>query len=120
MSKERPAQKTLEFAVIGSNNYKAQRGHHSTNLFDKLQVDLQNAEQGPLRSGKRLSELRSLTKRKHRVTSNEEKLNADCCGPVKGPEERHQLGITWNKYIERKYKYSIGKECWTSVRLPKC
>ena len=32
-----------------------------------------------------------------------------CCGPVKGPEERHELGITWNKYIEQKYKYSIGK-----------
>ena len=31
------------------------------------------------------------------------------CGPVKGPEERHKLGITWNKYIEWKYKYSIGK-----------
>ena len=33
----------------------------------------------------------------------------NCRGPVKGPEERHELGITWNKYIERKYKYSIGK-----------
>ena len=32
-----------------------------------------------------------------------------CCGPVKGSEERHNLGITWNKYIERKYKNSIGK-----------
>ena len=32
-----------------------------------------------------------------------------CCGPVRGPEERHELRITWNKYIERKYKYSIGK-----------
>ena len=32
-----------------------------------------------------------------------------CCGLVKGPEERHELGITWNKYIEQKYKYSIGK-----------
>ena len=32
-----------------------------------------------------------------------------CCGPVKGPEERHELGIMWNKYIEWKYKYSIGK-----------
>ena len=31
------------------------------------------------------------------------------CGPVKGPEERHKLGITWNKYIEQKYKYSIDK-----------
>ena len=30
-------------------------------------------------------------------------------GPVKGLEERHELGITWNKYIEQKYKYSIGK-----------
>ena len=32
-----------------------------------------------------------------------------CCGPVKGPAERHELGITWNKYTEQKYKYSIGK-----------
>ena len=31
------------------------------------------------------------------------------CRPVKGLEERHKLGITWNKYNERKYKYSIGK-----------
>ena len=23
-----------------------------------------------------------------------------CCGPVKGPEERHKLGITGNKYIK--------------------
>ena len=22
---------------------------------------------------------------------------AECCGPVKGPEERHELGFTWNK-----------------------
>ena len=33
-----------------------------------------------------------------------------CCGPVKGPEERHELGITRNKYTEWKYKYSIGKK----------
>ena len=33
----------------------------------------------------------------------------NCCRPVKGPEERQELGITRNKYIERKYKYSIGK-----------
>ena len=32
-----------------------------------------------------------------------------CCEPVKGPKERHELRITWNNYIERKYKYSIGK-----------
>ena len=31
------------------------------------------------------------------------------CGPVKCLEDRHKLGITWNKYIEWKYKYSIGK-----------
>ena len=28
---------------------------------------------------------------------------------MKGLEERHELGMTWNKYIERKHKYSIGK-----------
>ena len=33
----------------------------------------------------------------------------NCCGPVKGPEEKYKLGIMWNKYIEQKYKYSIGK-----------
>ena len=33
-----------------------------------------------------------------------------CCGPVKGPEERRKLGIMWNKYIEWKHKYSIGKK----------
>ena len=32
-----------------------------------------------------------------------------CDGPVKGLEERHELRITWIKYIEWKYKYSIGK-----------
>ena len=32
-----------------------------------------------------------------------------CCGPVKCPEERHKHGIMWKKYIEWKYKYSIGK-----------
>ena len=32
-----------------------------------------------------------------------------CCGPEKSSEERHELKITWNKYIEQKYKYSIGK-----------
>ena len=32
-----------------------------------------------------------------------------CCGPVKGLEERHELGIMWSKDIEWKYKYSIGK-----------
>ena len=47
------------------------------------------------------------------------RMRSSCCGPVKDPEERHELGITWNKYIERKYKYSICK-CWTSVWLPKC
>ena len=36
-----------------------------------------------------------------------------CCGPAKGLEERHELGITWNKYIEWKYKYSIGKRVLT-------
>ena len=32
-----------------------------------------------------------------------------CCGPVKGLEERYEFGIIGNKYIELKYKYSIGK-----------
>ena len=36
-------------------------------------------------------------------------FRTNCCGPVKGRKERHELGITWNKHIERKYKYSRGK-----------
>ena len=27
------------------------------------------------------------------------------CRPVKGPEERHELGITWTNYIERKCSF---------------
>ena len=38
------------------------------------------------------------------------------CESVKGLEERHKLGITWNKYIERTYNYSIGKRM-LNVRL---
>ena len=36
-------------------------------------------------------------------------LYSYCCGPVKGLDERQELRIMWNKYIERKYKYRIGK-----------
>ena len=36
-------------------------------------------------------------------------MDSLCCVPVKGPEEIHEIRITWNKYIEQKYKYSIGK-----------
>ena len=34
---------------------------------------------------------------------------AICCGPLKGPEERHELRIMGNQYIERKYQYCKGK-----------
>ena len=40
VSQKTPAQKSLEFAVIGSNNYQAQRDRGNTNLLDNLQVDL--------------------------------------------------------------------------------
>ena len=38
-----------------------------------------------------------------------EKILSYYCRPVKDLEERDKLRITWNKYIERKYKYSLGK-----------
>ena len=39
-----------------------------------------------------------------------------CCRPVKGPEERHELGITWNKYIE--WKYENCARNWILTILP--
>ena len=55
-----PAQKSLEFTVIGSNNYQTRKGRHCTNLLDELRVELQRAGLEVLRSVKRLRELRTL------------------------------------------------------------
>ena len=42
-----------------------------------------------------------------------------CCGPVKGPEERHKLRITWNKNIEWKYKNSKKQLPMTATPMTK-
>ena len=65
LSEETSVQKSLEFVVIRSNNYCAQRGHHYTILLDKLQADLQNEGMGILRSCKRLRELWTCAKEKN-------------------------------------------------------
>ena len=57
MPEETPGQKSLVFAVTGSNNYQAQQGCPGRNLFDKPQEDLQNAGLGALRSGKQPTEI---------------------------------------------------------------
>ena len=55
--KEIPAEKISRIC------YQVQRGHHNTNLVDKLSVDIQNAGLRALRSGKWLRELRTLAKK---------------------------------------------------------
>ena len=69
MREEPPPQ---AFAVIGSNDYWAWRDCHCTNL---LQVDLQNARLGSLRSDNQVKKLRTLAK-KRTVALNEGGLNA--------------------------------------------
>ena len=64
MSEDTPAQKALEFAIIGSNKYKARKGRHCTNLLSVLRTDLKDMGLGTLRSAKRLRELRMLARNK--------------------------------------------------------
>ena len=58
MPTDTPAQKALEFAVVGANKYKARKGRHCTNLLSLLRSDLKDTRLGTLRSGKNLKELR--------------------------------------------------------------
>lgn len=58
MPTDTPAQKALEFAVVGANKYKARKGRHCTNLLSLLRSDLKDTGLGTLRSGKNLKELR--------------------------------------------------------------
>ena len=46
MPEDTPAQKALEFAILGANKYKARMGRHCTNLLNVLQTDLKNAGLG--------------------------------------------------------------------------
>ncbi|XP_035689837.1 uncharacterized protein LOC118425125 [Branchiostoma floridae] len=55
-----PAQQALEFALIGSNTYKARKGRHCKNLLGLLRADLKERGLGPLRSERKLRELREL------------------------------------------------------------
>ena len=60
MPEDTPAQKSLEFAVVGSNKYKARKGRHCTNLLSVLRADLKDKGLGTLKTAKRLRELRML------------------------------------------------------------
>ena len=58
MPEDTPAQRALEFAVLGADRYKARTGRHCTNLLSVLRTDLKDAGLGTLRSSKKLRELR--------------------------------------------------------------
>ena len=62
MPKKHVPKKSLNFAVIGSSSNREKRDHLSTNLFDKLLVNLLNVRLGTLRSGKWVPGLRILSK----------------------------------------------------------
>ena len=64
MPTDTPAQRALEFAIVGANKYKARKGRHCTNLLSLLRSDLKNAGLGTLNSGKKLKELRMHAKDK--------------------------------------------------------
>ena len=53
MPEDTPAQKALEFAVVGSNKYKARKGRHCTNLLSILRADLSDVGLGTLRTPKK-------------------------------------------------------------------
>ena len=65
MPEDTPAQKALEFAVVGSNKYKARKGRHCTNLLSILRADLRDVGLGTLITAKNLQELRMLTRDKN-------------------------------------------------------
>jgi hypothetical protein len=46
--------KALEFAVVGSDKYKARKGRHCTNLLSILRADLRNVGLGTLRTAKKI------------------------------------------------------------------
>jgi hypothetical protein len=60
MPEDTPAQRALDFAVIGASKYKARRGRHTTNLLSLLRSDLKEFGLGTLKTRKRLGELRTL------------------------------------------------------------
>jgi len=60
MPVDTPAQRALDFAVIGASKYKARRGRHTTNLLSLLRSDLKEYGLGTLKTRKRLGELRRL------------------------------------------------------------
>ena len=64
MAEDTPAQKALEFAVTGSQKYKARRGRHCTNLLSMLRSDLKDNGLGNLKTLKQLRELRMHAKDK--------------------------------------------------------
>ena len=68
MPEDTPAQKALEFAIVGSSKYKARKGRHCTNLLSLLRADLKDAGLGTLRTAKKLKELRMLARNKMQWT----------------------------------------------------
>ncbi|KAI8479584.1 hypothetical protein Bbelb_426750 [Branchiostoma belcheri] len=60
MPTDTPAQQALTFALVGSNTYRPRKGRHCSNLLSLLRADLKERGLGPLRSERKLQELRRL------------------------------------------------------------
>ncbi|KAI8500977.1 hypothetical protein Bbelb_210720 [Branchiostoma belcheri] len=60
MPTDAPAQQALTFALVGSNTYRSRKGRHCSNLLSLLRADLKERGLGPLRSERKLQELRRL------------------------------------------------------------
>ena len=58
MDPNTPAQRSLDFAVTGSQAYKPRQGRHCTNLLGTIRADLKQAGLGPLRTARQLHCLR--------------------------------------------------------------
>ncbi|KAI8482392.1 hypothetical protein Bbelb_398770 [Branchiostoma belcheri] len=68
MPTDAPAQQALTFALglVGSDSYRSRKGRHCSNLLSLLRADLKERGLGPLRSERKLQELRRLAMNKTR------------------------------------------------------
>ena len=62
MNQVTPAQKALEYAVIGAKKYQSRRGRHSTNQLETIRSEVNKAGLGPLQNEKQLQNLRRVQK----------------------------------------------------------
>ncbi len=76
MPEETPAQKSLEFAVDGSNKYCGRRGRHCKILFGTLQADLREVKLGFTQKQEETEGAQGARRRQIKMDSVEEELLA--------------------------------------------